>query len=81
MLPSRQHLHMIPRMPKHKHPRLSDELRRYVRESDMLPIEIARRVGVNRSILSKFLKGERFLHVDTMDAIAELLELQLTKRP
>ena len=67
-------------MPKKKPPRLSEEFRRLVREADMLPIEIARRVGINRSTLSKFLKGEQFLHVDTMDAIAELLGLQLTKR-
>lgn len=67
-------------MPKKKPPRLSEEFRRLVRESDMLPIEIARRVGINRSTLSKFLKGEQFLRVDVMDAIAELLGLQVTKR-
>ena len=68
-------------MPKNKHPSLSEEFRRFVRESELRPIEIARRIGVDRSVLSKFLAGDQFLHVETMDAIAALLDLQLTKRP
>lgn len=59
---------------------LLDQLRQHVRESDMLPIEIARRIGVSRSSLSKFLAGDASLRPANLDALAELLELKLCKR-
>ena len=55
----------------------SDELRRAVEQSGMTRYEIYKRTGIDQSVLSKFVRGQRGLSMDTVDVLCECLGLRL----
>ena len=61
-------------------PPLTDQLRKAIDESGMTRYRIAQETGINESHLSKFYRGERGLSMESLDAIGELLDLQITFR-
>jgi plasmid maintenance system antidote protein VapI len=56
---------------------VSDQLRRIIRAEPSC-YDLAARAGVARPILTRFLKGERGLAIDTIDRLAAVLKLRLT---
>ena len=56
---------------------LSDQLRRAIQESGLTRYAIHKATGVDQSVLSKFVRGERGLSMDTVDAIGKCLGLRL----
>ena len=57
---------------------ITDDLRKIIKERELSPFAIAAAAGVSPSTITRFLKGERSLKVDTLDALAEVLGLRLT---
>jgi hypothetical protein len=60
-------------------PTLHDQLRRHVLESGVKPIELARQLGVNRSVVSKFQAGGR-LRSDVLENLVAVLGLELVQK-
>jgi transcriptional regulator with XRE-family HTH domain len=59
---------------------LEDQLRAAISASELAPAEIARRGGVSRSYLSRFIAGERSISLAYAHRIAEALGLTLVIR-
>ena len=59
---------------------LSEQLRDRIATSRLSPYELARASGVDRSVLSRFLSGQRSLTLETVDKLAEVLKLRLEGR-
>ena len=60
---------------------LVDAIRGAIEASDQTPAAIARGAGVAKSQLSRLLSGERGLSVDTLEQLADYLELRITIEP
>jgi transcriptional regulator with XRE-family HTH domain len=61
-----------------KNPRsISDALRSAIAESGLTRYEISKRSGVPQSALSRFVKGERSISLETLDKLAEVLDVEL----
>jgi transcriptional regulator with XRE-family HTH domain len=60
--------------------KLSDQLRQEIEKADISQYELARRVGLDKSVLSRFMHGKSGLSVQNIDLIAEELELELKKK-
>lgn len=52
-----------------------------VKASDQTPYAIAKGAGVARSQLSRLMSGERGLNSETIELLADYLELQITIEP
>jgi plasmid maintenance system antidote protein VapI len=61
---------------------LSDQLREFIREEmkEGSAYELAREADVDRSVLSRFLAGERTITLETADKLAGRLRLRLAGR-
>ena len=57
--------------------KFSDELRRAVDASELSRYRICKCLGVSESLLSRFMSGKGGLSIDTLDALAELLDLHV----
>jgi DNA-binding phage protein len=60
---------------------IREELVRAIRASDLPPARIASTAGLNRSVLSRLLSGERGLSLASAAALAEALGMELVLRP
>lgn len=60
--------------------RISDQLRGEIERSEMSTYAIAQQAGVRPESLYRFLDGRRTLQLATVDAIAEVLGLELRTR-
>jgi transcriptional regulator with XRE-family HTH domain len=60
---------------------VSDRLRRAISESGLSLNELAERSGTDKGRLSRFMRGERGLTLDTVDKLAGVLRLRLTPEP
>jgi transcriptional regulator with XRE-family HTH domain len=58
--------------------KLSDQIRRAVAHCGQTRYAIAKATGVSQSTLSRFVNGERGLPMDTLDILAEYLDLRIT---
>jgi transcriptional regulator with XRE-family HTH domain len=69
-------------MPK-KRTRFSDEIRAAVERSGLSRYAICKSLGIPQSSMSRFMSGENWLGQETIDALAELLDLRVAagKRP
>jgi len=59
---------------------VSDQIRRLVDASGMSRYRIAQITGIDQSALSRFMSGERGLSSTALDALGELLDLQVVVR-
>ncbi len=64
---------------KQKSSRVTDQLRRLIKESGVTCYVIAQQTGVSNATLSKFLSGERGLSSKALDAIGEYLGWRVTQ--
>ena len=60
-----------------KRVKLSDQVRRAVEASGLSQAQIARALGSHKATMSRFMRGERGLTLDVLDALANLLNLNL----
>jgi transcriptional regulator with XRE-family HTH domain len=60
---------------------LTDAIAAAVKASGQTPYAIAKGAGVNRSILSRLLSGERGLDTETVEKLADYLGLRITIAP
>ena len=65
---------------KAKHVKLTDQLRQIVRDCSLTPAEISRQGGIDKSKLSRFLSGERFVSPAVLDQLGDLLGLEIVMR-
>jgi hypothetical protein len=66
-----------------KRTRFSDEIRAAVARSGLSRYAICKTLGIPQSSMSRFMSGENWLGQDTLDDLAELLDLHVAagKRP
>ena len=55
------------------------QLRWYLRNSEIPPTQIARAAGVHHAVVFKFLSEDRGMSVNSLDALARVLNLQLVQ--
>ena len=60
---------------------ISDAIYEAVSNSDESLRKICRGAGIDASQLSRFLNGERRLTIETMEKLAEYLDLEIIVRP
>jgi transcriptional regulator with XRE-family HTH domain len=63
--------------------RLSDQVRRAVDACGLSRYRISKQLGIAESTMSRFMSGKGGLSLDNLDAVADLLELNIVtgKRP
>ena len=60
--------------------KLSDQVRRAIDASGMSRYRICQKTGIDQGAMSHFLARHRGLSMDSLDRLADLLELDITKR-
>ena len=60
--------------------KLSDQIRRAVRECGMSRYEIWKVTGIDQGTLSRFVAGKAGMTIDSLDRLADLLGLNITVR-
>ncbi|HBN77314.1 MAG TPA: hypothetical protein DD473_16185 [Planctomycetaceae bacterium] len=60
--------------------RFSDQLRLAISESGMTRYEIAKQTAIDESSLAKFVHGKRGLSIDSIDRLAEILDLSIVHK-
>ncbi|HVK13701.1 MAG TPA: helix-turn-helix domain-containing protein [Gemmataceae bacterium] len=61
-----------------QHLKLSDQVRRAVDDSGLSRYRIAKEIGVAESTMSRFMSGQGGLSLANLDALADLLGLNVT---
>ena len=67
-------------MAKRKLAKLSDQIRKAMDDCGETRYRIAQETGINEAALGKFYHGERGLSLDSLDKLAEYLQLVVTTR-
>ena len=60
--------------------KLLETIRAAIESADLQPAEIARRSGINKAALSRFIRGTAGLSVESLEKIAPVLGLQIVVR-
>jgi transcriptional regulator with XRE-family HTH domain len=60
---------------------LADQLRQAIRRSGKTRYRIARESGVAEAVLSRFVRGERDMKLDTANKLSEALGLRVELKP
>ena len=58
--------------------RFSDEIRKAIDASGMSRYRVCKATGIAQSTMSAFMAGKRGLSLDTLDTVAELLDIHIT---
>lgn len=58
-------------------PKLSDQVRQAVSDCGVSQYAIAQEIGIDRSTLSRFMRGERGLRLTELDTLATYLRLEV----
>ncbi len=56
---------------------ISEQLRWYLKDSGLSLYRLGRETGVDNSVLSRFLRGERGLRIEAVDKLGRYLKLRL----
>jgi transcriptional regulator with XRE-family HTH domain len=69
-------------MTKHEQEALTDQVRRAVNDSPLSRYAICKAAGIDQAVMSRFMAGKAGLSLKSLDALAEVLglELKLKKR-
>ena len=60
---------------------LSNALREAIRNSGVTQMEIAQAVGISDGIISRFMREERSMNLETAEKLAKYLHLELREAP
>ncbi len=60
---------------------IGEQLKRAIREGKFSQAELARESGLSEAQISRFLKGERGLSLDSIDKMMDVLGLEILIRP
>lgn len=60
--------------------RLTELIRAAIETSDLTPYEIAKRSGVDKASLSRFIAGDRSLSLESIEKLAPELGLEITAK-
>jgi len=63
---------------KAKRTKLSDGFRRAIHASALAQAEICRAIGLDQAVLCRFMQGKSGLSVQNLDALADVLGLEVT---
>ena len=63
-----------------RHKKVSDQLRQEIEKASISQYELARRIGLDKSVMSRFMHAKSGLSVPKIDAICEELELELRRK-
>ena len=66
-------------MPTKKTPSVSEQLRKALKDSGQTTSELQDATGVDRSVLSRFMRGERGMTTPSLDSLCAHLGLRLTR--
>ena len=58
--------------------KLSEQIRQAIKASGMSQYAICKRLSFSESVMSKFMRGQCGLSLDTLDKLAGLLDLHVT---
>ena len=61
--------------------RLSEQIRRSVKNCDLTRYRISKMTGIGESTLSRFVSGERGIPMKTLDRLADALDLNISIGP
>ena len=64
-------------MARNQTAKLSDQLRKAIREAACTRYAISKATGIDQAVLSRFLAGERGMSLDSIDKLGEFLKLSL----
>ncbi len=59
---------------------ISEQLRRFIKDSGLSTYQLERETGVHNSMVSRFLRDERGLRIEAVDALCEQLKLRLVSK-
>ncbi len=59
---------------------ISEQLRRFIKDSGLSTYQLERETGVHNSMLSRFLRDERGLRIEAVDALCQHLKLRLVSK-
>ena len=59
---------------------ISEQLRRFIKDSGLSTYQLQHETGVHNSMLSRFLRDERGLRIEAVDALCEYLKLRLVSK-
>ena len=68
---------MIP-MTRKRADKLSDQLRQIIKDCDLSQYALTKQTGIDKSALSRFVRGERGLSIKALDKLGECLGLSFT---
>ena len=58
---------------------ISEQLRRFIKDSGVSLYQLERETGVHNSMLSRFLRDERGLQIEAVDRLSKYLKLRLVQ--
>jgi transcriptional regulator with XRE-family HTH domain len=61
-----------------KREKLSDQVRRTVEDSGLSRYAICKELGLSQATMSRFMNGKGLLSMEYLDALADLLDLNIT---
>ena len=61
-------------------PPLSEQLRAAIEDSGETRYAIAKATGIDQSVLSRFVNGERGLSLDAIDTLGDYLKLEIVRK-
>ena len=59
---------------------ISDELRDAIESNGFNPYQLQQKTGVTHTSINRFLTGGRGLHFEAIDALADFLQLELSRK-
>lgn len=59
---------------------LTDQLRQFIETAEVSRYRLSKQTGISQSLLSRFMHGTAGLSVDSLDTLADALDLELTKK-
>ena len=60
---------------------LSDQIRAVVEKSDLSRYRICKETGIDKGAMSRFMSGDVGLSLDSLDRLADLLDLRISTSP
>ena len=67
-------------MAKRRSTPMSDQLRKAITKAEYSRYRLSKETGIDQSVLSKFVRGERGISLEAIDKLGEFLNLQIVNK-